>query len=406
MEARRGAVSPIEGLPPVEKRLTNAMTNFDAHYDRRDTGSLKWNKYADTDILPFWVADMDFRSPEPVLQALRERVDHGIFGYTLAETLCTEAVLEYLQQQHSWKVEPDWLLWTPGLVPAINLACRAFAEPGDGILTFTPVYYPFLSAPQYANQELQTVPLIWSSTLQEWEIDFERLEATVHKRSRILILSNPHNPVGKVFSRSEMERLASTIVRHDLILISDEIHCDLILNEKDHVCAGSLGSELLRRVVVMFSPSKTYNLAGLACAYLVIPDAGLRARFQRSIRGILTEVNCMGYTACEAAYRFGEPWRGELLAYLNGNRACLYETLESSMPGLSLFPMDATYLAWIDARELGLKQPAQYFERFGVGLSEGSGFHGDGFVRMNFGCPRDQLTEGLTRMKRGLESLG
>lgn len=382
------------------------MTDFDVNIDRRNTGSLKWNKYAGTDILPFWVADMDFRSPEPVIEAMRERVDHGVFGYTLAEKHCTDAVLEYLETCHRWKVQAEWLVWTPGLVPAINLACRAFAERGEGILTFTPVYYPFLTAPQYADQELQPIPLVLNEATEEWEIDFDRLEATVHSRSRVLILSNPHNPVGKVFSRNEMERLAEVMVRHDLLLLSDEIHCDLILNDKTHVCAGSLGSELARRLIVMFAPSKTYNLAGLACAYLVIPDASLRAKFQRSIRGILTEVNCIGYAACEAAYRYGEPWRRELLSYLDANREYLYQTTNASLPGLKLYPMDATYLAWLDARALNLAQPAAHFERFGVGLSEGSGFQGDGFVRLNFGCPRSQLREGIERIRRGLASLG
>ena len=379
--------------------------NFDETINRQQTGSLKWNKYAGSDILPFWVADMDFKSPAAVLRALHERVDHGVFGYTLAEKSCVETVCNYLRDRHDWVVKPEWILWTPGLVPAINLACRAFAEPGDGIMTFTPVYYPFLSAPDYANQELQAVPLVLDEVNKVWEIDFDRLENTVTDRSKVFILSNPHNPVGKVFSKSEMEKLGAFIVRHDLVLCSDEIHCDLILNSKKHICAGTLGTEVQDHLIVMLSPSKTYNLAGMSCAYLVIPSVKLRSRFKQEIRGIITEVNSLGYTACEAAYRYGESWRQELLAYLEENRKLIYETVDQQLEGVSVYPMDATYLAWLDVRKLDLESPAQYFEKFGIGLSEGAGFQGPGFVRLNFGCPKSMLREGLFRFQKGLEAL-
>ena len=379
--------------------------NFDNIIDRSTTGSLKWDKYQGTDILPFWVADMDFTSPEPVLKALRDRVNHGVFGYTLARKQCTDAVIEYLQRTHDFEAKQEWLIWTPGLVPAINLACHAFAEPGDGILTFTPVYHPFLSAPGYAGQELQAVPLSLNESKQRWEIDFEKLEATVSPRSRIFILSNPHNPVGRVFERAELEKLGEFIVRHDLILCSDEIHCDLVLNNKKHICAGTLPREVIDRTIIMLSPSKTYNLAGLSCAYLVIPNEKLRNRFKTVVRGIITEVNCLGYAACEAAYRDGEPWRRELIAYLENNRRVLYETVKAQMPGIRLYPMDATYLAWLDVRNLGIRNLSGELEKHGVGLSDGAIFQGPGFLRLNFGCPFSQLQEGLKRMKRALDSL-
>jgi cysteine-S-conjugate beta-lyase len=386
-------------------RLLVAM-DFDAKIERTGTGSLKWNKYRGRDILPLWVADMDFRSPEPVIHAMRRRLEHGVFGYTLAEQGCTEAVVEYLEREHGWRIQPEWLVWTPGLVPAINLTCRAFAEPGDAILTMTPVYYPFLSAPEYAGLELQAVPLVLDSSRECWDIDFERLEATVSKRTKVLILSNPHNPVGRVFTRDEMLKLADFVVKHDLILCSDEIHCDLILNASAHICAGTLGAELQQRLVAMFSPSKTYNLAGLACAFLVVPDGRVRSRLQRCIRGIITEVNCMGYAACEAAYREGEPWRLALIDYLEGNRALIYQAVAERLGGVKVYPMDATYLAWLDVRGLGLEQPAAFFEQWGVGLSEGATFQGKGFVRLNFGCSRAVLGEGLSRMERAVRSLG
>lgn len=379
--------------------------DFDKSIDRSRTGSLKWDKYKDEDILPFWLADMDFTSAEPILEALHKRIDHGVFGYTHAREKCTEAVLSYLSQTHDYQVLEDWLVWTPGLVPAINLACRAYAKPGDGILTFTPVYYPFLSAPGYADQKLQTVPLILDEATQRWEIDFDQLEAAVTPESRLLILSNPHNPVGKVFEREELEKIGEFVIRHDLILCSDEIHCDLILNDKKHVCAGTLSKEIVDRTLIMMSPSKTYNLAGLGCAYLVIPNETLRNRFKSAIRGIFTEVNCLGYAACEAAYSEGGSWRKSLIEYLDSNRQYLYNRIEQEMNGIKVYPMDATYLAWLDVRQLGLSNPVGLFEKFGIGLSDGTGFQGEGFLRINFGCSRDQLKEGLDRMVRALTSI-
>jgi cysteine-S-conjugate beta-lyase len=380
--------------------------DFDRFIDRTNTGSLKWDRYADKELLPFWVADMDFQAAPVILDALRERVDHGVFGYTLARQSCTEAVQEYLAKVHQFVVEPEWILWTPGMVPVLNMVCRAFAKPGDAILTMTPVYYPFLTAPGYADQELQAVPLVLNSAQQVWEIDFDALRKAVSRRTRILILCNPHNPVGKVFTREELEKLAMFIVKHDLILCSDEIHCDLILNDKPHICAGTLSEELLARTIVLMSPSKTYNLAGLACAYAIIPNKTLRQRFQQAIRGIFTEVNCFGYTACEAAYRHGEPWRQAMLTYLEANRSHVYEQVATHMPRIQLYPMDATYLAWLDVRSLSHPRPMQVFESRGIALSDGATFQGEGFVRLNFGCPRSMLDEGLSRMRMAYDAMG
>lgn len=381
---------------------THSEIDFESQIDRAQTGSLKWEKYKGKDIIPFWVADMDLPSPQPVLDALHRRVDHRVFGYTLAPESATEAVTEYLAKTHSFEVDPEWIVWTPGLVPALALACRAYGVKGDAVMTLTPVYYPFLTVPGFADQELQSVPLVEDSVNRTWEIDFDEMERKVTNRTRLLIISNPHNPVGKVFSREEVEKLGQFAVKHDLILCSDEIHCDLILNDKAHICAGTLSQEIVDRTIIMMSPSKTYNLAGLACAYLVIPNAKVRHQFQKVVRGIITEVNCMGYTACEAAYRHGEPWRLELIKHLNENLQLIFETVNDKWAGAKIYPMDATYLAWIDMRHLGLKNPASKFEKFGIGLSEGSQFGGEGFVRLNFGCPGSVMEEGLNRMSKAL----
>ncbi len=369
--------------------------------DRRNTGSLKWDKYRGRDILPLWVADMDFVSPPAVVEALRARVDNGIYGYTLPTDDAVQAVLEYLNTRHNYIAQPEWIVWSHGLVPALNIACRAFANQGESILTCTPVYPPFLSAPTNMERKLIAVPLIVVN--DRWEFDWPALEAAVTADTRVFSLCSPHNPVGRVWSRNELRQVADFCARHHLVLVSDEIHCDLVLDEPAgvrHTVTATLGPEIEARTVTQMAPSKTYNVPGLACAFSIIPDAKLRAAFQRAAWGIVTEINLFGYVGLTAAYRHGEPWRQELLAYLRGNRDFVYDFLRQHIPALKLVPMSATYLAWLDARELGVKNATKFFEDAGVGLSDGA-FFGDagrGFLRLNFGCPRATLEEALNRM--------
>jgi cystathionine beta-lyase len=376
------------------------MFDFDNAPDRAGTGSLKWDRYAGRDVLPLWVADMDFRSPPAVIEALRERAAHGVFGYTIPYDEVVRETLAYLKRAHGCDARPDWLVWLPGLVPALNVCCRAFGEPGGGVLTFTPVYPPFLSAPVFSDRRRITVQLVAEDS--RWVIDWEALERAVTPETKLFLLCHPHNPVGRVWRREELEQVVDFCERHDLVLCSDEIHCDLVLDDLPHVPTLTLGERALRRTITLLSPSKTYNLPGLACAYAVIPDEGLRSAFKRAARGIITEVNAFGYAGCAAAYRHGEPWRQELLHYLRANRELLYRFAAEQLPGLRLLPMEATYLAWLDARELGRDAPAQFFEAAGVGLSNGHDFGTPGFLRLNFGCPRARLQEGLERMARAL----
>lgn len=372
--------------------------DFDTPPDRTGTGSLKWDKYGGRDVIPLWVADMDFRSPPAVLDALRERVEHGVFGYTVPHDDVVHSVLDYLRQRHGFEAHREWLVWLPGLVPALNVACRAFGKHGDEVLTCTPVYPPFLSAPGFSDRKRVTVPL--AAEGERWVLDWDALERAVTPATRLFILCHPHNPVGRVWMRDELERLVEFCDRHELVLCSDEIHCDLILDDAPHVPTLTLGEAACRRTITMLSPSKTYNLPGLACAYAVIPDDGLRLAFKRAARGIITEVNAFGYAGCAAAYRRGEPWRQELLAYLRGNRDLAYAFVKEHLPGITMRPMQATYLAWLDVRGLGLEDPVSAFEEVGVGLSNGVDFGAPGFLRLNFGCPRDRLLEGLRRMTR------
>ena len=383
--------------------MTEMLYNFDECPDRTGYGSLKWDKYKGRDILPLWVADMDFVSAPEIVESLQTRLDHGIFGYTIPHEAPISAVVNYLARAHGYNVRTNWLNFLPGLVPAINLCCHAFAEPGDSIMTATPVYPPFISAPDYANRELIKVPLCLDKD-DQWTLDIEAMEAAVKPNTRIFVLCSPHNPVGRVFTREELTQLGDFCERHNLILISDEIHCDLVFDENvTHTVSATLSPELAARTVTLMAPSKTYNVPGLACAFSIIEDSKLRTRFQKTIRGIITEVNCFGYAGCAAAYNHGEPWRQALITYLRGNYQLLYKFIQEEIPEITFRPMEATYLAWFDVASLGLENPVNFFENNGIGLSDGTPFDGPQHLRLNFGCPRSRLIEGLEKMKRALD---
>ncbi|MGA0093071.1 MAG: MalY/PatB family protein [Chthoniobacterales bacterium] len=371
--------------------------DFTTSPDRRGTGSLKWERYPGRDVLPMWVADMDFQSAPEIIAALQERAGHGVFGYTIPPKPTVDAAIAYLAEKHGCTATAEQIVWFPGLVPALNVACRAFVQPGEEVLTCTPVYPPFLSAPEFAGVGLTTVDL--SEKDGVWDVDFGALEKAVTSRTKLFILCNPHNPVGRVFPETTVARLAEFCRRHGLVLISDEIHCDLVLDGAPHTSGLKFAGPEGPPVVAMFAPSKTFNLAGLACAFLVIPDAATRRVFQRAARGLITEINAFGYTGCEAALRHGWPWRDRLLDVLRANRDRLEPFVASSLPGIRTWRVEAAYLAWRAARQLGLPHAAKFFEDHGVGLSDGVPFGApQGFLRLNFGCPRTQLDSALDRM--------
>jgi len=374
--------------------------DFDAPIDRRNSGSEKWDRYEGRDIIPLWVADMDFRSPPVVIEALHERVSHGVFGYTHPSQELTAAVLGHLERDFGWQAEPEWIVWLPGLVCGLNVLCRAVGNARDAVATFTPVYPPFLSAPPLSGRALITAPLHLEDG--RWVADMEALERAITPQTKLLLLCSPHNPVGRAWSREELLRFAGLAERHDLVIGSDEIHAGLVLDEdKRHIPIAALSPEVARRTITLLAPSKTFNIPGLGCSFAVIPDAGLRRDFRKAMGRIVPHVNLLGYTAALAAYRDGEPWRRELIAYLRGNRDLVAGAI-ARMPGLSMAPVEATYLAWIDARGTGIDQPGRFFEEAGVGLSDGSDFGAPGFVRLNFGCRRELLREALGRMEAAL----
>ncbi|WP_298139392.1 MalY/PatB family protein [Acidiferrobacter sp.] len=380
------------------------MEDFDTPIERRHTGSVKWDRYRDRDILPLWVADMDFASPDVIVRALHERVAHGVFGYGNAPRGLLEAILAYVQTHQGWSLRPEWIVWLPGLVSGLNLACRATGAAGDAVATLTPVYPPFLSAPRLASRELIAVSLVRRA--DRYVIDWDALEAAMTPRTRLFLLCNPHNPVGRVYQTQELERLGRLCERHDIVICADEIHAGLVLDATlRHQSIAALDSELARRTITLMAPSKTFNVPGLGFSFAVIPDLALREQFRATMKGIVPDVNVMGFAAALAAYRGAEPWRRSLIDYLRDNAQRTVNAVRT-MPGLDITPVEATYLAWIDARGVGADNPQRFFERAGVGLSDGADFGAEGFVRLNFGCRRALLEEALARMRHAVEEGG
>lgn len=378
--------------------------DFDTVPDRRHTGSLKWDRYAGRDILPMWVADMDFSVSPAITQALTDRVAHPVFGYTRSTPGPVEAVLSYLKTKHGVDADASWIVWMPGMVPGLAMSSAAAGAPGDAVMIFPPVYPPFFSAPKDAGRGLITVPL--ATVDGRATFDFEAMEAAVTPRTKLVILCNPHNPLGRVWSRAELEKLADFCVRHGLVLCSDEIHCDLLLEPETTPFTTSLalGGPIQDQLIVMMAASKTYNVPGLGLSFALIPNAGMRQRFLAAKNCFVAETNPLGFAATEAAYRHGESWRVALCAYLRENRDLIASHLAAHAPEVKMPHMEATYLAWLDVRELGLAHPATHFESFGIGLSNGADFGAPGFLRLNFGCSRATLEEGLRRFTAGVEA--
>ncbi len=381
--------------------------DFDTVPGRSGTDSQKWQKYAGRDILPMWVADMDFKSPPAIIEALHRRVDHGIFGYARPVKSTVDAVVAALETHHNWRIDPAWIVWLPGLVVGLNITAQAFAAPGDEVLTLTPVYPPFISAPKNSARLSTSVPFALEQG--RWVIDWEALERAVTPRTKLFYLCNPHNPIARVWRQDELVRLGEFCLRHNLVLCSDEIHCDLVLEPAlKHISTGSLAGEIARRTITLMAPSKTYNVPGLGTSLAIIPDPQLRAQFVRATAGVVAEVTALGFAACEAAYRDCEPWRQALITHLRGNRDHIADFVTRELPGVTIeAPIEATYLAWLNVSALGLADPVEHFEQHGVGLSEGAFFGSPKgtHVRLNFGCPRATLIEGLHRLQKAVRSL-
>ena len=379
--------------------------NFDTPVERNGTDSEKWAKYTARDILPLWVADMDFAAPPAIIDALQSRIAHGVFGYNQPTLSQTQAVVDYLARQFDYTIDPSWIVWLPGLVSGLNIACRAAGAASDAAFTATPIYPPFLSAPKNAGRPLVSVPLVQEKN--RWVWDFDAVDAALKKtKTKLFLLCHPHNPTGRAWEKNELQQIAQLAKKHDLIICSDEIHNGLILSPHispyhQHRLFASLDEDIAQRTITLMAPSKTFNIPGLGAAFALIANPQLKKQFTAAMAGIVPHTNLLGMAALEAAFTQCDAWHAALLDYLRNN-AQRVERAIANIPGLAMHPVEATYLAWIDARELarqrGITDPAKYFENHGLGLSDGAAFGAPGFVRLNFGTQRTILEEALRRL--------
>ncbi len=380
--------------------------DFDDIVERRGTSSLKWDyeeRFAGTTgLLPLWVADMDFRAPPEIVEALRRRVEHGVYGYTLEPESWFEAAMAWLQRRHSWTVRREWMLASPGVIPSLSASILALTEPGDGVVVQTPVYYPFMLRIRGNDRRVVENPLVLSGT--RWEMDLDGLARVMDERTRMLVLCSPHNPVGRVWERSTLVRLAEICARRHVVIVSDEIHSDIVMKGFRHIPIGSVSEQAAAISVTLAAATKTFNLAGLGGSIVVVPDAALRARVEKVHRAIFSGLaNAAAVAATEAAWRHGEPWLDELLAYLEGNYLFVERALCEQLPRVKFFPLEGTYLPLLDMRGLGLSDrevKERLLKTARVWLDEGAmfGTGGECFQRLNIACPRSILQEAMRRM--------
>lgn len=375
--------------------------------ERRGTDSIKWGLYGE-DILPLWVADMDLTSPPDVIKTLERRVKHGVFGYGMDSTKLKDLIVERMQDRYGWTVDHEDISFIPGVVSGLNLVCQAVTKPGESVLIQTPIYPPFLAIP--GNAEVKAIyNEVKPGSSGEYEIDLEDFEKSIKPDTRCFLLCNPHNPVGRVYSRDELSAMAEICLRHRMVICSDEIHCDLVYSGYRHTPIASINREIENNSVTLMAPSKTFNIPGLECSVLICKNPEIRRQIEAARRGLLGYVNILGMAAAEAAYQSGDQWLCEVLALLEVNRDYLDEYLAENHPQIRMIKPQGTYLAWLDCRSLELPLPPQRFflERAKVALNEGSDFGdpGKGFVRLNFACSRETLTAALGRMTAALRSL-
>jgi putative C-S lyase len=376
--------------------------DFDAPVERAGTWSSRWEPYAGRDVIPLWVADADFRAPPCVLQAMAARLAHGVLGYTVPPAELREAIVARMQRLYRWRIEPDWIVFLPGVVPGLHLAARHLLPAGGHALVPCPVYHHFKRAVERAPRAYTEVPLVLRGG--RWVFDEERLAAALRPESGLLYLCNPQNPGGTIFTRAELERLAGVALARGLVVVSDEIHAELLLDEgKPHVPIASLAPEVSRRTVTLASPNKAFNFPGAGCAWAIAEDPALRRAMSADHHATVHDASVFGYIGALAAYREGDAWLAAQLDYLRGNRDRVERAI-AAMPGLAMAHVEATYLAWIDATALGVQDAAAHFLAHGAALSPGEQFGAPGYVRLNFGTQRARLESALTRMASAVSS--
>ncbi|REB08759.1 pyridoxal phosphate-dependent aminotransferase [Sporosarcina sp. BI001-red] len=387
--------------------------NFDNVIDRRNTGSVKWDKkdevFQERDVLPMWVADMDFPSPQPIIEAIKQRADHGIFGYSTMHDGYYDAIIEWNQRRHQWSIEKDWITISPGVVPALNTIVKTFTEPGDKIIIQSPVYYPFTNAIVENGREVVLNRLQLENG--RYYMDFEDLRNQLDPSVKMIILCNPHNPGGSVWTKGELQELGEICLAHNILVVSDEIHCDLVYTDYKYTPFASISEAFEQNTICCTAPSKTFNLAGLQLSNIIIPNEDLRQKFLDAVsRTPLQLTNPFAIAATESGYKRGDEWLEQLIAYLQQNVAYLTDYITTHLKAITVIQPESTYLVWLDCRGLGL-EPEQLEEllikKAKVGFNQGYTFGpgGEGFVRVNIACPQSVLKEGLTRMDKAFQEL-
>lgn len=371
---------------------------FNEGIDRCSTGSDKWDKYQNQKIIPMWVADMDFRAPPAVLQAITDRNHHGIYGYQSKPWDLLSLIQSCYRERYDWRFELDSLALVSGVIPAMNQVCRALLAEGEAAMTCTPVYYPFLAMGQNTGRELIQVAAAPCEDTYPYPVDALRAALEQNRHTRLLLLCNPWNPVGRVLSQAELEAIAALAQEFNLIICSDEIHFELLFDNNRHLCIANLGEDTKQRTITMAAATKTYNIAGLGGAWMVIENPEIRAQLERFGDGLNPGNNPLTVAATHAALAKSEPWRIGLLDHLHENRARLQETI-GQLSGITMNEIQGTYLAWLNVQTLNLSDPAAFFEARGLGLSLGAQFGGPGYMRLNMGCTRDTMIEACKRLR-------
>lgn len=388
--------------------------NFDEAPCRENTNCLKWDKreevFGKTDVIPMWIADMDFTTPTFIIKALRERLDHEILGYSYRPDSYFEAFINWVSELHGWEISREWIEFSPGVVPALNLCTHAYTSPGDEIIIQPPVYPPFFGAVNDHGRKLVFNPLV--DTEQGFRIDFEGLRKVITPKTRMLILSNPHNPVGRVWTLEELTELAEICHDRRIVILSDEIHSDLVLPGARHIPLASVSQKAASVTVTCMAPSKTFNLAGLSTSSMIISDPGLMEKFRKTLVGLHLHLgNIFGNVASEAAYTHGREWLEQLMNYIEGNVDLVINFCRERLPVIRPVRPEATYMIWLDCR--AMERNSQELNRFfveeaGVGMNEGSRFGpgGEGFMRMNLACPKATVVSALEQIENAIKNKG
>ena len=377
------------------------MNQFDNVISRFNTDSVRWDKY-NKDIIPLWVADMDFETPQCVVDAITKRLDHKVFGYTHAPYQLKEEITQYIKDQFDWTIEPEWIVFTPSLVSSLYSIAKQLTQADDHLLTLQPVYHHILQAASFSNRDYSAVPL--DNYNNRLILSADGLKHYQKNNTRLLFFCNPHNPGGSVYSRTELTDIAEFCVNNNIVICSDEIHCNMIHDGIQHIPIASLSEEIADQSITLMSLNKVFNIPGLGLAWMICKNKEIRKKIQAQIGTLIPDPQIISYVSTQAALRHGEPWRQELIQYLESNKLMLKNNIKQMQP-LQMYTMEASYLAWIDCSQLEIKDPAQLFLDHGLALQPGSMFQQDNHVRINIATPKSVLSEALDRMHAAINNL-